>query len=221
MAPVDRALFEGPEGEKRLADLAWLAPRALHHQDVLAACQERGAVLPARFGTLFSTEESLCAFLGRHAPSISAFLRESRDHEEWGLKGILDRPRALEACIAAARSERTDLAAMGPGRLYLEERRLAADAERELSAWAARAGEEVTSLLAPLAARSVERRPVPAADPQEGEAVFSRAFLVCRGSRDAFLSAVREAGSAWEGEGLRLEASGPWPPYSFAPPLQD
>jgi len=137
------------------------------------------------------------------------------------VKGIVDRPRALAARLEAARAARTDLATMGPGRLYLEERRLAAEAEQELSAWAARAGEEVATFLAPFAARSVERRAVPAADPQEGEAVFSRAFLVGKESREAFLSATRSVGAAHEGEGLRLEASGPWPPYSFAPPLPE
>ena len=41
-----------------MEDLAWVAPRALRHEEVILTVMEQGPVLPVRFGTVFSSLDS-------------------------------------------------------------------------------------------------------------------------------------------------------------------
>src|SRR5208282_486821 len=66
LSRVSPSEFCGPTGEKNLQDLAWLAPRACRHQAVLEQVMRWGPVLPARFGTLFSSMAKLESFLRKH-----------------------------------------------------------------------------------------------------------------------------------------------------------
>lgn len=218
-APVTAADFTGPAAEARLGDLTWVAPRAVRHQEVLGTLLGSGPVLPARFGTLFSGEEALRAFLERGAGPIGTFLDEVDGCREWGVKGLLETERATEALVARAAAALPQ-PELSPGRRYLEERRLRADARRQLDAWLGAAAPPLAAALAPLA-RATRSRPVPrggGGTPGE-EAVFSWALLVEAASEPALLAEVGERGGALAADGLRLELSGPWPPYSFCPDL--
>src|ERR1700691_4246745 len=55
--------FCGPDAEQRLADPAWVTPRAIAHGRVIAEVFRGSQVLPAPFGTLFSSVRVLGDFL--------------------------------------------------------------------------------------------------------------------------------------------------------------
>ena len=52
--------------EHNLQDLSWLGARASRHEGVVAWTMAASPVLPVKFGTIFSSRESLIAFLARH-----------------------------------------------------------------------------------------------------------------------------------------------------------
>src|ERR671925_1155004 len=66
--------FCGPEAEARMEDLSWLGIRAWRHEAVIERVMAHSPVFPARFGTLFSSLESLERLLQRHRDTISQFL---------------------------------------------------------------------------------------------------------------------------------------------------
>ena len=57
----------------------------------------RSPVLPARFGTIFASRDSLEQRLDEHRDAILAFLDRVTDQEEWAVKGYLDKARAAAA----------------------------------------------------------------------------------------------------------------------------
>ncbi len=59
---VPLAEFDGPTAEARLQDPAWLVPRACRHKQVVEAVMTRSAVLPVRFGAVFSSPRALRDF---------------------------------------------------------------------------------------------------------------------------------------------------------------
>jgi len=219
---TDAALFTGPGGDERLADLKWIGPRAVRHQEVLGTLLSSGPVLPARFGTLFSGEERLRAFLERHEVAISTFLDSTEGASEWGVRGVLDRPRALEALVADGMPPDEALATLSPGRRYLEERRLRSEAEQRLQRWVEETTSPLVTELAALSRATRSRTPSRAGDAAPGEeTAFSWALLVDAGAEDRLRTAVAEGGASLAAKGLRLELSGPWPPYTFCPELED
>jgi hypothetical protein len=213
--------FAGPEAEARMQELAWLKPRLCRHHGVIAQAMRHSPVLPVGFGTLFSSGEALAQLVaGRHR-QIASFLQQVADHEEWAVKGLLDKVAAkerLRSQTLAGEEER--LASLAPGRRYLQVKRLQAGADRELSLRLKRVGGQLARELM-RAAKDFRERPLLPRDITglEQELVLNWAFLVPRGSAAEFQARLKRANHHYAKLGLIFVSSGPWPPYSFTPSL--
>ena len=66
-SPVPVEDFCGSEAEERMLDLTWIGPRVIRHQEVVAGVMRHSPVLPARFGTIFSSSANLGKVLQHHS----------------------------------------------------------------------------------------------------------------------------------------------------------
>lgn len=210
--------FCGPAAEALLRDLAWIGPRACHHEAVVEQVMRSSPVVPARFATLFSSRQRLDAWLEKHHASLSSTLDRVAGHEEWGVTGRLDRENAEARLLAADRERRT--LSTSPGARYMEEQRIRARVDRELDVWLDEVREWVAAELLLHAVEFRERAVVPGASVGDGIGIWNWAFLVARQRLGDFNRCVQRIGGQLDEQGLALEASGPWPPYSFCPPLE-
>src|SRR5271165_6018562 len=83
---VPLAEFCGVEGERNLADPAWIMPRICHHEAVVESMMVSSSVFPARFATLYLDLESLTDFMRRHEKAIAGFLHQVAGQQEWALR---------------------------------------------------------------------------------------------------------------------------------------
>ena len=210
--------FCGPAAEARMRDLTWMAPRACRHETVVEAIMRASPVMPARFGTLFSSREGLIAWLAIHYVAISRTLDRLGGHEEWAVKGRLNR-RAAEAPLLAAALARS-VAAASPGARYLEERRIRAGIGQDLNVWLQTLCGQVVGQLREHAAEFRERAVAPSVPDKDGVPILNWAFLVPCGSVGDFRACVQRITAAHADHGVVLDCSGPWPPYSFCPSLE-
>ena len=211
--------FCGPAAERRLQDLAWVGPRACRHEQVIEQIMRLSPVLPARFGTLFSSLTRLREFVDGHSKAIAGFLRRVEGHQEWGVKAVLDRDKAREAPVSEEQEAR--LAALPEGTRYIQQQRMRAEREKSLRRRVQEVCQRVAGDLRSQAAAFAERKVVPGADDEDGpvETLLNWAFLLPQDCVAVFREAVEQANRKQAGQGLSFHASGPWPPYSFAPPL--
>jgi len=217
---VSQAEFCGPAGEKNLADLEWLAPRAHQHQAVLEQVMHRGSVWPARFGTLFSSLSSLGDFLKKHEVAIAPFLERVNRQEEWAVKGFLNQERA-EAELSVRLRAPLDLSPVSPGLAYIQEQRLRSKVKQELENQLAVGCNGLLNELNPLASEVCQRRMLSRETTgAEGEMVVNWAFLLPPPAVDDFRAQIARANDEENLRGLSFELSGPWPPYSFCPALE-
>jgi hypothetical protein len=228
LSEVAREDFCGPAAEQQMQKLAWVAPRALRHEAVVEQVMRYSPVLPTRFGTLFSSQESLARFLDVHLHTIAQFLARVAYHEEWSIKGLLDRTLVGQGLISArlaAQQER--LAALPPGTRYFHEQRIRSAAEKELSSWL---GETCRQLASDLLKQASDFRDCPLGPPQPpetsppgrrggAEVVAHWALLLPRGATAALHLLIDRANAKYTTNGLAFEVSGPWPPYRFVPNL--
>lgn len=213
---VNRDDFCGPAAEGLMKDLAWVAPRASHHERVVEAVMRTSPVVPARFGTLFSSRERLVAWLATQHAAITRALDQLAGHEEWAVRGRLNRPAAEAVLVAAAaRTPRS----MSPGARYLEERRIRAGIGQDLTTWLQTVREQIVEHLFAHAAAFRERAVSVGALEGEGIPVLNWAFLVQAERVEPFRACVQQIGASHAEYGLALDHSGPWPPYSFSPTL--
>jgi hypothetical protein len=145
------------------------------------------AVLPARFGLVFSDEAGLRRAVDEHAGELRRGLERVRGCVELGLRVLA--PEPVEEPVAAGGGE------------YLRAR-LRETTERDRLAC------EVDDALVGLARHHVLR------SPPSGEVLLTAAYLVPEGSVEQFRRALRKL--EWSHPQLDLICTGPWPPYSFA-----
>jgi hypothetical protein len=213
--------FCGPEAADRLRDLTWIGPRILRHQKVVVEVMQHSPVLPARFGTIFSSPGPLQEVLQRHHDIISGFLGQVTNQAEWAVKGMLDRAavqeKLLSLRLAQAGKQMEDLS---PGLRYFQEQRLRTDSAQELQQWLQEVGRELWAELRGHAAAVRERRPLSReASGSEKDMVWNWAFLVAEEVVAGFKARIQEANARYADRGMVFELTGPWPPYSFTPVL--
>ena len=213
---VEVAEFHGEAAEARLADVAWLGPRAVRHQKVIEESMLQSPVLPARFATLFSSLESLGGLIAERRDVIAGFFSTLAETREWSVKGCLDRARARDRLAA----ERGPLAVnISPGARYLREKRMLAEADRLVGPWLEELCQRASNGLRERA-RAFRERSAALPSPEAGiEVIVNWAFLVEPADEAEFTRAVDLLRSDANDSGFDYSLTGPWPPYSFAPTL--
>ena len=211
--------FCGPEAENRMKDLAWIGPRACRHEEVVEEVMRRSPAFPARFGTIFSSFDALEKLLDVHYDEISRFLDKAAGKEEWAVKGLLNRAQARERFSTLMLSrEEGRLASLSPGKRYLCEQRIRSSADRELNSWLKGVIKGIGDDLCRHSSEFCERK-VLSLDSEAMDMVLNWAFWVGQDDADDFRARVETANEENDRQGLLLQLSGPWPPYSFLPSL--
>ena len=195
---------------RNLEDLDWLDEVARAHHHVIDSASRMFELLPARLATVYSGDAALCADLAARRDRLLDTLHRVGGRAEWGVKGYAAPESGPADRVPAAAGAETD----GTGLAYLKRRRAQLSAERDSrgaavnGARAVHAGlsrqAEAARLLPPQAAQLSEvRLPM----------LLNAAYLLPAGDGPGFASAVAAQASAHPE--LRIELTGPWPPYSF------
>jgi hypothetical protein len=204
VSPVDPDELRVDEDD--LSESGRLATLARGHDAVVRAAALVGAVLPLRFGTVVADEAAARRLLDEHGEPARERLRRIGDTREWGLKLVrrLDAPAPRSGPRPEERSGVT-------GTEYLARRRQAIAQQDDAEAGAARAADLLVETLAPHVAESVRRGGAPGSS-----LLLDLAYLIAPDAEAEFLAAVADLRERLGPDGLEVEVSGPWPPYSFA-----
>ena len=213
--------FSGPEAQEKMEDLAWVAPRALRHEEVVLSALEQGPVLPVRFGTVFSSLAAAAEPLRPRQDILKKYFLDTADKQEWTLKGYVDRPQA-RARIMAARlaAEEEQLAGLSPGKRYFLEQKIKGAVDKDVTIWLKEMGRDILHVVQEASVEFSECR-LQSKDVtgRDEEMFFHGAFLVPDASMEDLQRLLSDWNAAHRSTGLLLEISGPWPPYHFAPTL--
>ncbi|MGI5220694.1 GvpL/GvpF family gas vesicle protein [Nocardia sp. CA-290969] len=208
---VPLAVFGDQPLRRNLEDLDWLEATARAHDAVISALLRRGPVIPLRLATVFLDEERVRHLLGERRADFESALTLVRGRTEWGVKAYCDR----SALAAAVAESDTAGAGAGKGTAYLAKRRAQLSAQDTVERDAAARAEEIHEQLVRHAAAG---RCQPLTDPvlhgHRDWLVLNGTYLVDDTGAGDFAAVVTELDRAFPG--IRLELTGPWPPYSFA-----
>ncbi len=213
--------FTGPEAEARLGDLEWIGPRAIFHEMVIEEIAKFSPVYPARFGTIYLSEANLETFMAAHSDTLSRFFEYAADKREWAVKGYMDSQKSIDRLREKIVRESKDLP-RSPGARYLAEKRLRGSISDRLQEWLAEILTNANRILVPAAVEFRERKILPETGAERpGEMVSNWAFLIPKKGESKFENKLETLNKEYEQEGITFQLSGPWPPFSFIPPLED
>ena len=227
---------------RNLEDLAWLEATARAHHRVIEAVTGEGEqpVVPMRLATVYRDDAGAAGALGERAGDLRAALDRVRAHKEWGIKAYATRPQrdapdapgtglrpgrggtgqpgagtAGGAGAAGGAGSAGSAGAAGAGAAYLARRRQELSERERARTDAAGGAELIHTRLARLADQS---RLHPPQSPQladdAAQMILNAAYLLANDRDDDFAAAV--SGLAARHPDVRIEVTGPWPPYSFA-----
>lgn len=212
--------FSGPESRNNFENLAWVAPRALRHEEVVLAAMELGQVLPVRFGTVFSSLEATEP-LRQRQDIFNVFFRDTAGKREWTLKGYADRPQ-VRAQMTETRlvEQKEHLAELSPGKRYFFEQKIKEAVNRDVTSWLKETAHDIRRLALEVSDGfsdcRLQSREVTGRDE---EMFFHGALLVPDQAAMIVQRKTHEWNERRKARGLRMELSGPWPPYHFSPVL--
>jgi hypothetical protein len=212
VSDVDLAEF-GEEGLRaNLENLTWLEDVARAHHEVIDAARLLFPLLPARFASVYSSTAAMAAEIAGRAGELRVALRRLGECVEWGVKAYAAAAGG-QGPVAAGPSMGAGTDA-GAGIAYLRRRRAELSAREDSRRAAAAGARAVHDRLSGHAAQSRLYPPQsPALSGIRAPMLLNAAYLLDGGSAGGFGSLVAAAAEAHPE--LRLDLSGPWPPYSF------
>lgn len=199
VSAVDQVAFS-QELEKNLENLEWLAVHGIRHQQVVGEIAQNETIVPARFGTLFSSRAALLKDVESRKSALKKVFNRIADSDEWGVKVLVlveDRPAKPVSTTAAS-----------SGREYLEQKAATIKKKPERDEGEL---EQLASALEKVATDSAPTGRVSGAQPG---LLWQATFLVARSRRRQWERVLEDFVKQWEGK-RRIEVTGPWPPYSF------
>ncbi|MEV5200743.1 GvpL/GvpF family gas vesicle protein [Streptomyces sp. NPDC053720] len=210
VSPVPERDFQEAALRAHLEDLEWLESVARSHHRVIEALAARTTVLPLRLATVYLDDERVRGMLRTCHEAFGRRLTDLAAQVEWGVKLYVE--VAAESENKAAADTPTGLS---PGRAYLSRRRAQRHAREDAYQDAERAAERIQAAARDHAVDRVQHRPQQGELARRpGENVVNDAYLVPLHRAEGFRAAVMRAAEGISG--VRLEITGPWPPYSFA-----
>jgi hypothetical protein len=208
--------FQEDALKQHLEDLEWLEAVARAHHGVIEVLGVRTTVLPLRLATVYLDDNRAREVLEAGRTMFTERLAELSEHVEWGVKIYVQ----SSAAVAAPTIPAADLT---PGRAYLRNRRQQQSVRDTVYQAAQKAAGRVEAAGRRHASDRVRHRVqqglLADAAGAVGENVVNDAYLVPLKRCDDFLADVAHAADGLDG--VRVEATGPWAPYSFAMPLDE
>jgi hypothetical protein len=198
---VSRAAF-AEKISANMEDLDWLATTGVRHQRVVSELAQRSPVLPARFGTIFHSEESLAQNIGTRKRALLKSLLHVADADEWGIKVFME--KQPPAAVAPASS----------GSDYLRRKAVALHDEMQQRKRPRTLSVEVQRLAASLEQIALESAPAGKVSGGQPGLEWQISILLPRHRQQQFQALIERFSRLWQNQ-RRIEFTGPWPPYSF------
>jgi gas vesicle protein GvpL/GvpF len=215
--PVPLADFNVAALRDRLRDASALEAMVRSHNRVIESIHARQAILPAKFGVVYTDAEDVVSALEPTQDALLQQLDRLEGCDEWAVH-LYAKPGVVRQRVAAEDSAiqrlRDEHAAARPGRAYFLEQQIRDQLETATELAFLTLAQNAFDRLASQAVAG-QVNPLGAVAERTDEVEILRAsFLVSREGSERFTA---EAFSSTQGgDGLRCEYSGPWPPYSFA-----
>jgi hypothetical protein len=197
VSAVDHVVFS-KELENNMENLEWLALHGVRHQQVVGEIAHDTTIVPARFGTLFSSRKALLKDVEARQRALQKVFDRIADSDEWGVKVFAEPQPASAADATPARS----------GRDYLQQKSASMKKRPEQNDAPLA---EFSAELEKVASDSAPTGKVSGAQP---DLLWQATFLVPRSRRKRWDQVLRKFVQQWGGV-RRIEINGPWPPYSF------
>ncbi|WP_100010265.1 GvpL/GvpF family gas vesicle protein [Lentibacillus sediminis] len=217
---LDETEYGEKELEKKTNDAKWLHEKAFHHHEALMSLYKDYPVIPMKFCTIYKSTDNLQETIDTHRERMVELLDVIADKEEWILKIYCEEDKVRDTVSEkneTVEAKKQEIAALSPGRQYLEKRKLDQTIDQESDREKQRFADWVHEELRGKAIdNEVKRNWNKDITGRSEEMCFNGVYMLEKPAVDEFLNQVSEIQNQSEDGGWLLEVTGPWPSYHFA-----
>ena len=215
---VSESEFSEDNFKRNLADINWLESNAREHIKVISMIMENCTVIPFNFGTIYNNKESLDKFITDYSDSLIENFQHIKGKEEWSVKIYCDR-KALcgkidELSEDAAALEK-QIMASSPGKAFLLKRKKSDLIDNEMDRLCKYYGQEYFDEFKSLSEFTSLNNLLPKEFTEDNTMILNATFLVSKTKVAEFINTADTLSKKDKNSGFYIEATGPWPPFSF------
>lgn len=210
----------GEENLKRnLSDIPWLESNAREHIRVISMIMEQVTVIPFKFGTIYYSEDSLRKFTEDYAAILTDNLHNIEGKEEWAVKIYNNRAvmsERIDNLSTTASDIEKQIMMSSPGKAFILGRKKADLIESEINRVCKEYGQAYYDEFKNLSESTVLNNLLPKEfSGREDTMILNATFLVNKNKAVDFKKTVSRLQNQNEYYGFSIEATGPWPSFSF------
>jgi len=187
----------GDQLSSNMENLEWLAGASVRHQRVVSQIADATTLLPARFGTVFNSEQSLAEHVRAEKDKLSKTLARIDGTEEWGVKLFLNPPPPASPIEVSS------------GRDYLRAKSAMIQVKKRTQL-----DPDVAEFARELQAIAAESAPAGKVSSGQNNLEWQASFLVRKKDRPKWDTLLKRYATRWA-DRREVQCTGPWPPYSF------
>lgn len=215
---VPIAVYDEKNLHEKLLDPAWTALRAMRHERVVEHYAREAGIVPLRFGTIYLEQSGVHAMLRERAPVLQQLLRQLEGKEEWGINVYFDQEQLFKGITEISERLRNlaeQARQASPGQSYLLEKKVNSLRRDEARSEIVRTVEKLERGFKRHASSLRRLRVLKGETSEWGDVAARFAVLVERSQYKKFHDSLEKLAQQNEKTGLRLEFTGPLPPYNF------
>jgi hypothetical protein len=216
---VSADVFSEENFKKNLSDVEWLESNARGHIQVINSVMENHTVIPFKFGTIFQSENRLRIFFDDYSDSLEENFRNIENREEWSVKIFCDRKKLcdqIDELSHEAASLELQIMASSPGKAFILKRKKTDLIENEMDRLCKEYGQKYYNQFRSLSNDANLNNLLPKEfTGREDTMILNAVFLVSRLNVADFKNTVDSLRKSDGNSGFFIDATGPWPPFSF------
>jgi len=211
--------FSEENFKKNLSDFQWLESNAREHIRVIGLIMEYCTVIPFKFGTIYHSKDSLKKFIADYSDSLIENFHNIKGKEEWSVKIYCERKtlsEQIDELSEEAANLEKQIMASSPGKAFLLKRKKADLIETEIDRLCKNYGQEYYNEFKKLSESTSINNLLPKElTGREDAMILNATYLVSKNNVTDFKSIVDRLRKNDGNSGFIIEATGPWPPFSF------
>jgi len=216
---VSESEFSEENLKKNLSDISWVETNAREHIKVISRIMENSTVIPFKFGTIYNSEEGLRKFIRDYSSSLSKNLKSIEGKEEWSVKiycnykTLIENTEELSEDVVAIEKQ---IGESSPGKAYILQRKkdevIKGEIEKLYKFYSQQFFDELKSLSESYLINNLLPKEL---TEKIDDMILNVTFFVSKNKVRDFISTTELQMNKNKIYGVTVEATGPWPPFSF------
>jgi len=211
--------FSEENFKKNLSDFKWVEHNTREHIMVIGRIMESVAVIPFKFGTIYNTKDGLEKFISDYSVSLVENFHNIEGKEEWSVKIYCNRKELSEQIDELSEevaSLEKQIMASSPGKAFLLKKKKTDMVENKMDILCKTYGQEYYNKFKSISESTILNNLLPKEfTGRDDSMILNAAFFINKKNITDFKRVIFEIKEKDENSGFIVDATGPWPPFSF------